>query len=367
MLSKNLAMNTRAERRRLACLDRLNSSRHDFSLASGAELAKRVDTFHRLVSRLNYPESFHTLIPRIQRFSRGGALVPRLLNMVIAVAFISASAQTSALAAEADKVEKQTEVKVETTVKEKPVTSKDSHLSKADRDTINAVNEIEGVKVDPEKFQEKKKKKGIGFPNPVGWLLKPVTDMQKRVVHLEQQIMRLEGPIAGLQKPMNGLRGKMVEVQGNMGTLNNGMSKLDNGMDKLDNGMGKLQGNMTSIEHKMTNVDSRLARMEKQLSRIYDPINGLQDPIVKLQKPVAGVSDQLSVLKHDLSELKQVVNVTSTLILIAIVSIGLMVVIGTPVVGVLAWKYRHKIIQKVEGPAAAEKEKEKEKELAGVR
>lgn len=364
MLSKNLAMNTRAEQRRLARLDRLNSSRRGFSLASGAELAKRVDSFHKLVSCLNYPESFHTLIPRIQRFSSVGALIPRLLNTVIVVVFISACAQTPAQAAKADKVEKQTEVKVETTVKEKPLTRNDSHLSKEDRDTINAVNEIDGVKVDPEKFQEKKKK-GIGLPNPVGWLLKPVTDMQKRVIHLEQQIMRLEGPIAGLQKPMNGLRGKMVEVQGNMGTLNNGMTKLDSGMGKLDNGMGKLQGNMTSIENKMTNVDSRLARMETQLSRIYDPINGLQDPIVKLQKPVAGVSDQLSVLEHDLSELKQVVNVTSTLILIAIVSIGLLVVIGTPLVGVLAWKYRHKIIQKVEGPATAEKEKEKE--LAGVR
>jgi predicted nucleic acid-binding Zn-ribbon protein len=347
MLSRNLTLKTRAEQRRTARLDRLNSSRHDFSLTTGSELAKRVDSFHRLVSCLNYPETFHALIPRLERFSGLGALVPRLTSMAVAIAFTSALAQNPVLAADAAKVAKPVSVKVET--------KNDSHLKKEDRETIRAINEIEGVEVDPAKFEEKKKK---GFSlNPVGWLLKPVTDMQKRVVHLEQQIMRLEGPIAGLQKPMNGLRGQMISVQGNMGTLSTGMGKLDHNM-------GRLQGNMNSIESKMNTVNSRLGRMEQQLNRMYEPINGLQSPIEKLQKPVAGVSDQLSTLKKDLAELKGVVNVTSTLILIAIVSIGLLVVLGTPVVGVLAWKYRNKIIQKVD-PVGAKREEEKQ--LAAVR
>lgn len=241
---------------------------------------------------------------------------------------------------------KTTAVSVET------LKSNSDHLKKEDRQTIEAVNEIDGVNVEPEKFQPKEKKKGIGIPNPVGWLLKPVTDMQARVVHLEQQIMRLEGPIAGLQKPMLGLRGKMVEVQGNMGTLNNGMGKLDSNM-------AKLQTNMNSIENKMGTVDSRLARMEKSLNRMYEPISDLHGPITQLQKPVAGVSGQLSVLKSDLAELKSVVNTTSTLILIAIVAIGLLVSVGTPIIAVFAWRHRHQIIQQVEGPAAAnEQDKE---------
>ena len=244
---------------------------------------------------------------------------------------------------------KDVEVKVET------VKSKSEHLTKEDRQTIEAVNQIDGVAVDPEKFQEKKK--GIGFPNPVGWLLKPVTDMQKRVVHLEQQIMRLEGPIAGLQKPMLGLRGKMVEVQGNMGTLNTGMGKLDANM-------GKLQNNMNNIDGRMRSVDGRLARMEKELARMYEPISGLQAPIRDLQQPVAGVSGQLGVLKKDLAELKSVVNTTSTLILIAIVAIGLLVSVGTPVIAIFAWRHRNQIISKVEGPAAARQQEKEDRRVA---
>lgn len=365
MLSTNLTLKSRAEQRRLARLDRQSTSRCDFSLTAGSELSKRVDSFHTFFSSLNQVESFHTLMPKLDRFSRFGRLMPRLMGLALAVSVGTAVLQAPAYAVKAVdgtvevKVEKDGgKTKVETkTDGSKTSTKDDAHLKKEDRDTLKAVNEIDGVNVDPTKFEEKKKK-GIGIPNPVGWLLKPVTDMQKRVVHLEQQIMRLEGPIAGLQKPMNGLRGQMISVQGNMGNLSAGMGKLDHNM-------GRLQGNMGSIETKMNTVDARLARMEQQLSRMYEPINGLQDPIVKLQKPVAGVSDQLSTLKSDLAELKTVVSTTSTLILVAIVAIGLLVAIGTPIVGVLAWKYRAKIIKQVD-PAAAkhEEEKEHEKELA---
>lgn len=355
MLSRNLTSRSRAEQR-LPRLDRQLSSRCDFSLTAGAELSKRVDSFHAFFSCLNRTESFHTLTPRLERFSRLGRLIPGLMSMALVVS-VGLSTQSPVYAAKAAdtavevKVEKEDgKTKVETKTKDDS-SGKDSHLKKEDRETLKAVNEIDGVNVDPAKFEEKRKK-GIGFPNPVGWLLKPVTDMQKRVVHLEQQIMRLEGPIAGLQKPMNGLRGQMISVQGNMGNLSTGMGKLDHNM-------GRLQGNMGSIETKMNTVDARLARMEKQLSRMYDPINGLQEPIVKLQKPVAGVSDQLSTLKNDLSELKTVVNTTRTLILVAIVAIGLLVVVGTPVVGVLAWKYRAKIIKQVD-PAAGKREEEKQ-------
>ena len=83
---------------------------------------------------------------------------------------------------------------------------------KADKATIDAINQIDGVHVDEDVFKEDK-----GFDagdlNPFKWIFKPITDMQKRVIHLEKQMMRLEGPIAGLQKPMNGLRQDMIGVR----------------------------------------------------------------------------------------------------------------------------------------------------------
>ncbi|MDZ4834506.1 MAG: hypothetical protein SGJ27_12075 [Candidatus Melainabacteria bacterium] len=283
-------------------------------------------------------------------------MVTRTLTLLYAASLTACLLQAPADAATQNTEVKTTAVAVQTVKKDASA----DHLKKEDRQTIEAVNEIDGVNVDPEKFEEKKKKKkGIGFPNPVGWLLKPVTDMQKRVIHLEQQIMRLEGPIAGLQKPMLGLRGKMVEVQGNIGTLNNGMGKLDTNM-------GKLQTNMNNIAGKMETVDGRLARMEKELHRMYEPIAGLQEPVRQLQKPVAGVSDQLGVLKNDLNELKTVVNTTSTLILIAIVAIGLLVSVGTPIIAVFAWRHRNQIIRKFEGPAAAANEQAKEDQRVPV-
>lgn len=275
---------------------------------------------------------------------------PRILLAIYAALLVCVLQLPVNAATEETKSVKTTAVKVETNKTEKDTNT--DHLKKEDRQTIEAVNEIDGVNVDPEKFQEPKKK-GFGIPNPIGWLFKPITDMQKRVIHLEQQIMRLEGPIAGLQKPMLSLRGKMGEVQGNMGTLNTGMGKLDTNM-------GQLQNNMGSISKKMETVDGRLARMEKQLQRMYEPIAGLQDPIKDLQQPVAGVSGQLSVLKHDLAELKAVVNTTSTLILAAIVGIGLLVSVGTPIIAIFAWRHRNQIIRKVEGPAAAQNEQERE-------
>lgn len=281
-------------------------------------------------------------------------MLVRNLTFLYAAVLMTCFLQAPVTAESKGKDVKTTEIKVET--KNGKSDASADHLKKEDRQTIEAVNEIDGVKVDPEKFQPKEKKKGIGIPNPIGWMLKPVTDMQQRVAHLEQQIMRLEGPIAGLQKPMLGLRGKMVEVQSNMGTLNNGMGKLDTNM-------GKLQNNMGSIEKKMGTVDSRLARMENELNRMYEPISGLQQPITQLQKPVAGVSDQLSVLKKDLAELKNVVNTTSTLILIAILAIGLLVSVGTPIIAVFAWRHRHQIIQRVEGPDAAKQQVKEERRM----
>ncbi len=191
---------------------------------------------------------------------------------------------------------------------------------------IEAVNQIDGVKVDPDTFEEEKKGLKAGDLNPFKWIFKPVTDMQKRVIHLEKQMMRLEGPIAGLQKPMIGLRTDMVDMSGEV----KGMRTQLNGVS----------GNMTS-------VDKRLGHVEGQLDQIYQPISELKKPIVELAKPLGGVSEQLQTLKSDLKELKDVVSLTTTLILVAIVGVGLLICVGTPVAALFAYRYRFAIMEKL--------------------
>lgn len=202
---------------------------------------------------------------------------------------------------------------------------KRTNQEKTDQTMIKASNEIEGVKIDQEKFEESEKF-SLSKLNPFHWVFKPVTDMQKRVVHLEKQIMRLEAPIANLQKPMVGLRQDMVTVHSNM--------------KDLDSGMGQVTGKMKTVNKQMKSVDNRMGHVEQQLDQMYEPVS-------QLQAPVTNVSDRLKYLKKDLKELKDVVSLTSTLILIAVVSVGLLVAVGTPIAALFAWRHRRFIIEKL--------------------
>ncbi|MGD9680922.1 MAG: hypothetical protein AB7W16_07045 [Candidatus Obscuribacterales bacterium] len=210
------------------------------------------------------------------------------------------------------------------------VSRKVTEQRQADLDTIEAVNQIDGVHVDKSKFDGNEGDQGfdVGDLNPIKWVFKPVTDMQKRVIHLEKQMMRLEGPIAGLQKPMNGLRSDMVDVRDRMATMKTQLETVN--------------GNMSS-------VDKRLSHVEAQLGKMYDPIVRLKEPVEDLSGPVVGVNKQLTTLKADLKELKQVVSLTSTLILFAIVAVGLMVCVGTPVAALFAYRYRKVIMERLGG------------------
>lgn len=207
---------------------------------------------------------------------------------------------------------------------EELVQKKVKEQKKTDRAMLKAANEVDGVDIDPNKFKEEK-----GFQlkhlNPFHWVFKPVTDMQARVVHLEKQIMRLEAPIASLQKPMVGLRE-------DMGTVENQMSTIDNSM-------GHVTGHMEKVNGQMKTVDTRMGHMENQLDKMYEPV-------VELQGPVTNVSSQLSTLKSDLQELKDVVSLTSTLILVAVIAVGLLVAVGTPIAALFAWRHRKFIIEK---------------------
>lgn len=197
--------------------------------------------------------------------------------------------------------------------------------AKADRAMIEAANQIDGVNIDPNTFKEKKKF-SAGSLNPVKWIFKPIIDMQKEVVHLEKQIMRLEAPIASLQKPMIGLRSDMAAVQEEMNVMH---------------------ADITDIHGGMKGVDKRLAHIESQLNKMYEPIIDLKNPVIALEKPVNGVSKQLNTLKTDLKELKDVVSLTTKLILVAVVGVGLLIVIGTPVAALFAWRHRRTIMEKL--------------------
>lgn len=197
--------------------------------------------------------------------------------------------------------------------------------AKTDQAMIEGVNKVDGVEVDPKAF-EGKKGFSVGDLNPIRWIFKPVIDMQERIVHLEKQIMRLEAPIASLQKPMVGLREDMVKVQDQMTVMHSDIG---------------------NIHHGMNTVDKRLSHVESQLDKIYTPVAQLKEPVIALQRPVSGVGSQLTTLKTDLKELKNVVSLTTTLILVAVIGVGLLIVIGTPIAALFAWRHRRTIIEKL--------------------
>lgn len=197
-----------------------------------------------------------------------------------------------------------------------------------DKKMIEAVNQVDGVEVDPNAFEPEKKGFTIGDLNPIKWIFKPVIDMQKRIIHLEKQMMRLEAPIASLQKPMVGLREDMVGVQTEMQTMH---------------------GDIVNIHGGMRTVNGKLGHIESQLDKMYGPVKQLKDPVIELKNPVVGVGSQLTTLKSDLKELKDVVKLTSTLILVAVIGVGLLIVVGTPIAAILVWRHRHTIVEKLGG------------------
>lgn len=204
---------------------------------------------------------------------------------------------------------------------------------KLDAETIKASNQIDGQKINP-KIMKDKEKKGfsLGDLNPIKWIFKPIIDIQKRVVELQKQIVRLEAPIANLQKPMVGLRSDMTTVGDKMGEVRQQLAVMH---DDINNIHGGMKG-----------VDGRLAHMEEQLNQMYDPIVKLKDPVIALKDPVLGVGNQLTTLKSDLKELKDVVSFTTVSILLAVLVVGILIVIGTPIAALFAWRHRRWIMQK---------------------
>lgn len=184
-----------------------------------------------------------------------------------------------------------------------------------------AVSEVDGVKLDT---GDEKKGFTIGDLNPFKWIFKPVTDTQKEVRRLGKRITHIETPITDLQKPMVGLRQDMVNVHGQMGEIHQDIS---------------------GVRQQTANVDKSLGKVEHNLNRIYEPVVKLKEPVVAMAGPVNNVRGNLQTLKSDMKGLKEVVSVTSTAILVAVIGAGLLVVIGTPIAALLVWRNRSRILK----------------------
>ena len=246
---------------------------------------------------------------------------------------LAADSKAEARVAKAEaKEDKQAAKTAEKNAKQPGVVSQ-VEQEKLDTATINASNQINGQKIDPKVMKKPKKGFGMQSLNPIGWLLKPVTDTQKTVAELQKQIVRLEAPIANLQKPMVGLRSDMTAVDKQMGVVN---SKMDTMHDDI-----------TNIHTGMKSVDHRISHMEHQLGAMYKPLVQLKDPVIALKDPVLGVDNQLTTLKTDLKELKQVVSFTTIAILAAVLITGVLIAVGTPIVALFAWHHRRWIMQKL--------------------
>ncbi len=225
-----------------------------------------------------------------------GAIVRLLVGVLLLAGLSSYSLEAKEVSDPENEKTKSSEIKV----------SKVTDSQEPQR--VNDVKNKEQVDGD-EAVGAQKKGFQLGDLNPMRWIFKPVTDMQEKVVHLEKQIIRLEGPISGLQKPMVEVRGNMVEVEGQL----HGVS-----------------GNMSS-------VDKRLSHVEKQLDKMYQPIVELKKPVQDLAGPIKGLREQLN------------------MILTAVLVVGVMICVGTPVVALFAFRYRVQIMKMLGGEHNAQR------------
>jgi hypothetical protein len=206
-----------------------------------------------------------------------------------------------------------------------------------------AINKIPGAHVDPDDLKESDVHKKGGFPNPLGWMLKPVTRLQEQSVKLEQEIMKLTGPIGSLQPSMLRLDKSMSSVQKQMGEMQGKISGVDSQM-------GSMQSDIRAMR-------SDLGELKIPISDLKKPVMDLRDPVLALAKPVEGVEGRLVRLDAQLSDLKAML----ALVLTAIFAAAAIIAVGTPVAAILVWRHRQKLV-----PATKPEEIQEERKLAAA-
>lgn len=161
-----------------------------------------------------------------------------------------------------------------------------------------------------------------GF-NPLGFLFRPITDLQKQTIRLQQQIMRLEAPIAGLQKPMFGLQDQMMTVEKQI---------------------AEMQKQMVGMERNIESMEEHVINLERPVRSLHAPLARLEVPMRNIATPLVGVQEQLNSLRKDMSELKAIITTMCSLILLVIVGAAIAIAVGTPVTAYILWKKRHEIM-----------------------
>lgn len=218
--------------------------------------------------------------------------------------------------------------------KEMSKSNQSAPATKAMKDTVHkeikaeAVGEVDGVPLDKKDMKPEKKGFSVGDLNPLKWIFKPITDVQKEVKTLGKKMTQIETPITDLQEPTVGLHQDLVNVQGQVSEVRTGIH---------------------GIHNKMGGVDKRLGRMEHKLTQIYQPIAELNDPVRGISEPVKRLHGNMVSITTDLNGMKGVVGSMSTAIIVAVVIIGLLVVVGTPVACLVAWKHRTWLLKKIGG------------------
>jgi predicted nucleic acid-binding Zn-ribbon protein len=198
-----------------------------------------------------------------------------------------------------------------------------------------AVSEIPGVNVRPQDLEPPDKQNNFSL-NPIGWLFKPITQLQRQSITLQQQIMRLEGPIGAMQPTMLGLRDQMVRVQGKMGEVDQQMTRVEGEMHNVRSGMTKVKDDVQRMRQTLTRLEGPITRLER-------PIQELHEPVVRLQSPLSNVHDQMNNLQGQLTDLKQEIRTTSTFILLAIFLATMVIAVGTPIAGLIVWLNRRRL------------------------
>lgn len=215
--------------------------------------------------------------------------------------------------------------KAEKVIDQKKAEASDKYADEQAK-TIN--KNVPGADVDADDLKEADvKKHGGGFPNPVAWMLKPVTRLQEQSVRLEQEIMKLTGPIGALQPAMLHLDKRMESIEKEMGTTREEISSVRQTMGSISGDIKGMHGDLTELK--------------EPIVQLKQPVIDLKDPVLKLAKPVLGVEARLNNLDNQLNQLKTLLAMILTAIFICAGTIA----IGTPLAAIWVWRNRAKIMK----------------------
>jgi hypothetical protein len=237
------------------------------------------------------------------------------------------------------------------TAEEKKLDKKNAAKSdKYVNEQANVANKVPGVHVDAKDLKETDVHKSGGFPNPISWMLKPVTRLQEQSVRLEQEIMKLTGPIGSMQPAMLNLDKRMTSVEKQMGSMQGELHKVRGDMDGVTTEIQGARGSMGEIVTNIKGMRNDLGGIKGPISELREPVVALRGPVLGLAKPLQGVEARLNNLDSQLNQLKLLLS----LVLTSIFAAAAIVAIGTPLAAIWVWRNRHKFINMTKAEQAHE-------------